>query len=97
MAQAKTFYIALGSNKGDKFKNLQEAIDLIYLKIGTISRISKVYKSPALGFESDDFFNACLVVESDLQPETVLQEFLAIETRLGRVRTGTAQYEARTI
>lgn len=97
MAQAKTFYIALGSNKGDKFKNLQEAIDLIYLKIGTISRISKVYKSPALGFESDDFFNACLVVESDLQPETVLQELLAIETRLGRVRTGTAQYEARTI
>lgn len=97
MAQAKTFYIALGSNKGDKFKNLQEAIDLIYLKIGTISRISKVYKSPALGFESDDFFNACLVVESDLQPETVLQELLAIETRLGRVRTGTARYEARTI
>jgi len=97
MAQAKTYYIALGSNKGDKFKNLQDAIDFINLKIGNIVRISKVYKSPAFGFESDDFLNACLVLESHLQPQTVLKELLAIETRLGRVRTDTTKYEARTI
>ena len=97
MVQAKTYYIALGSNKGDKFKNLQDAIDFINLKIGNIVRISKVYKAPAFGFESDDFLNACLVLESHLQPETVLKELLAIETRLGRVRTETTTYEARTI
>ena len=97
MVQAKTYYIALGSNKGDKFKNLQDAIDFINLKIGNIVRISKVYKAPAFGFESDDFLNACLVLESHLQPETVLKELMAIETRLGRVRTETTTYEARTI
>ncbi|WP_445735714.1 2-amino-4-hydroxy-6-hydroxymethyldihydropteridine diphosphokinase [Mariniflexile sp.] len=97
MVTAQTYYIALGSNKGDKFKNLQDAIDFIHVRIGTITRISKVYKSPAFGFISDDFLNACLVLESHLEPENVLQELLAIETDLGRVRTKRDTYEARTI
>jgi deoxyguanosine kinase len=97
MTTAKTFYIALGSNKGDKFKNLQDAIDLIHARIGIIIRISKVYKSPAFGFESDDFLNACLVVESDLQAQKVLEQLLVIEVELGRVRSKKSTYEARTI
>ena len=97
MIQPTIFYIALGSNKGDKFKNLQDAIDLIYVKIGNVTHISKVYKSPAFGFESDDFYNACLVLESYLEPETLLQELLTIETSLGRIRTDASKYEARTI
>jgi 2-amino-4-hydroxy-6-hydroxymethyldihydropteridine diphosphokinase len=97
MIQPATFYIALGSNKGDKFKNLQDAIDLIHVKIGNIIRISKVYKSPAFGFESDDFLNACLVLESHLEPEILLQELLGIEISLGRIRTQLNKYEARTI
>lgn len=97
MIQPTTFYIALGSNKGDKFKNLQDAVDAIFSNIGNIIRISKVYKSPAFGFESDDFFNACLVLESTLQPEDLLKALLAIETSLGRVRTSEHTYEARTI
>jgi deoxyguanosine kinase len=97
MTTAQTFYIALGSNKGEKFKNLQDAIDLIHARVGNIIRISKVYKSPAFGFESDDFFNACLVVDSHLEPQNVLQELLAIEVDLGRVRTNTHNYEARII
>ncbi|WP_308991379.1 2-amino-4-hydroxy-6-hydroxymethyldihydropteridine diphosphokinase [Mariniflexile litorale] len=101
MIHAKTFYIALGSNKGDKFKNLQDAIDLIYIRIGSVSHISKVYKSPAFGFDTEasaeDFLNACLVLESHLEPEILLQELLAIETVLGRVRTQNNKYEARSI
>lgn len=97
MKKPTTFHIALGSNKGDKFKNLQNAIDAIYTKIGHVKLISKVYKSPAFGFESDNFFNACLILETHLQPEKVLQELLAIETTLGRTRKKGAGYEARTI
>lgn len=93
----KTFYIALGSNKGDKFKNLQKAIDAIYVKIGSIKSISKVYKSPALGFESDDFLNCCLVLESSLTPQSVLETLLRIETQMGRERTLTSGYQARPI
>ena len=97
MMQPTTFYIALGSNKGDKFKNLQDAIDLVHFKIGHITLISKVYKSPAFGFESDDFFNCCLILESYLQPQVVLESLLKIETQLGRVRTDLNTYQARII
>jgi deoxyguanosine kinase len=97
MMTPQIFYIALGSNKGDKFKNLQDAIDLIHTRIGNILRISKVYNSPAFGFESDDFLNACLIVESHLEPEKLLQELLKIEIDLGRVRSNSNTYEARII
>jgi deoxyguanosine kinase len=92
-----TFHIALGSNKGDKFKNLQDAVDAIHIQIGNIKLISKVYKSPAFGFESDDFLNCCLVLESYLEPQNVLEALLHIETALGRVRTKKNAYEARII
>ena len=97
MMQPRTFHIALGSNKGDKFKNLQNAVDLIHVRAGHIKLISKVYKSPAFGFESDDFFNACLVLESYLEPQKLLQVLLAIETDLGRTRKTSKEYEARII
>tara|TARA_R110002073_G_scaffold297262_4_gene463392 strand:+ start:311 stop:1441 length:1131 start_codon:yes stop_codon:yes gene_type:complete len=97
MLKPTTYHIALGSNKGDKFKNLQKAVDAIYERIGNIKLISKVYKSPAFGFKSDDFFNCCLVLESYLESQKVLETLLEIETSLGRTRTKTNTYEARTI
>ena len=97
MTKPITYHIALGSNKGDKFKNLQNAVDAIYLEIGAIKLISKVYKSPAFGFEGEDFFNCCLVLESYLEPQKVLETLLKIETSLGRIRTQSEAYEARTI
>ncbi len=97
MLKPKTYHIALGSNKGDKFKNLQDAIDAIHIHIGNVKLISKVYKSPAFGFESDDFFNCCLVLESYLKPQNVLEGLLDIETALGRTRTKKSTYEARAI
>ncbi|MFD2725156.1 2-amino-4-hydroxy-6-hydroxymethyldihydropteridine diphosphokinase [Hyunsoonleella rubra] len=97
MIKPITYHIALGSNKGDKFKNLQRAVDAIFERIGTIKLISKVYKSPAFGFEGDDFLNCCLVLESDLKSKKVLNHLLKIETELGRTRSKTKGYEARTI
>ncbi|GAA4937960.1 2-amino-4-hydroxy-6-hydroxymethyldihydropteridine diphosphokinase [Algibacter agarivorans] len=97
MIKPKTYHIALGSNKGDKFKNLQDAIEAIHERIGNIKLISKVYKSPAFGFESDDFLNCCLVLQSYLEPQKVLDHLLTIETALGRERKEGAGYEARTI
>lgn len=97
MMQPTTFYIALGSNKGDKLNHLQQAVQLIYQRIGAIKQISKVYQSPAFGFESDDFYNCCLTLQSDLSAQQVLDILLAIEIELGRVRTNPNAYEARTI
>ena len=97
MSNLRKVYISLGSNQGDKFKNLQEAINAIHFKIGTIVNISKVYKSPALGFESDDFLNACLALETILKPQKLLKKLLAIEKSLGRIRTKSKDYQARII
>ncbi|WP_370479098.1 2-amino-4-hydroxy-6-hydroxymethyldihydropteridine diphosphokinase [Tamlana flava] len=97
MMKPTIFYIALGSNKGDKFKNLQNAVDAMYKRIGHIRLISKVYKTPAIGFKGDDFLNCCLVLESHLEPKKVIKALLNIETNLGRKRTKKNTYEARTI
>ena len=97
MIKPATYHIALGSNKGDKFKNLQDAIEAIHERIGNIKLISKVYKSLAFGFESDDFLNCCLVLQSYLEPQKVLDHLLTIETALGRERKESTGYEARTI
>ncbi len=97
MKKPNTYHIALGSNKGDKFKNLQTAINTIYLEIGNIKLISKVYKSEAFGFKSDDFFNCCLILESYLNPHELLKALLKIETSLGRIQKKTKDYEPRTI
>ena len=90
-------YISIGSNKGDRFKNLQAAVDAIHLEIGTIKIISKVFKTEALGFDGDFFFNTCLLVESSLKPNKLLKLLLAIETNLGRIRTKKEGYQSRII
>ena len=78
MNQPKNIYISIGSNKGDKFKNLQNAIDLIHQKLGFVLSISRVYKTEALGFEGGAFLNACIIVESNLKPKSAMQVLLKI-------------------
>ena len=97
MKTSKTYYIALGSNKGEKFNYLQDAVYGIHERIGHIKSISKVYRSPAFGFDGEDFLNCCLVLESELEPQDVLDHLLDIEKSMGRVRTKRKSYEARTI
>ena len=97
MDQTKSVYIALGSNTGDKFQYLQLAVNEIHQKIGAIQIISKVFSSPAFGFEGDDFLNACLLVNTNLKPKKVLSLLLAIEKDLGRLPSIKDQYESRCI
>ena len=97
MDQTKSVYIALGSNTGDKFQYLQLAVNEIHQKIGAIQIISKVFSSPAFGFEGDDFLNACLLVNTNLKPKKALSLLLAIEKDLGRLPSVKDQYESRCI
>lgn len=94
-------YIALGSNKGDRLKHLQDAIDLIFRRIGKINSISRVYNTPALGFEDDasteDFYNSCVFIDTHFSAEEVMQQLLTIENELGRTRELSQGYESRTI
>ena len=97
MKSSKRVYISLGSNKGDKFKNLQDAINAIYQKIGNVKIISKVYKSPSVGFKGDEFLNACAIIETHLTANQTMKELLRIEKDLGRIRSNKKVYENRTI
>lgn len=97
MTSTHSVYIALGSNKGHKFENLQAAINAIYKHVGTVKRLSKVYKSPAMGFEGDDFYNACLLVETELKPKPLLKTLITIEKQLGRMRSNKKGYQSREI
>ena len=90
-------YLSLGSNQGNKLENLQQAIDLIAEKIGTVVKISSVYKTESWGFKSDDFLNICIQIATSLNPENLLKAIHEIEHSLGRTRTFEAGYKARNI
>jgi deoxyguanosine kinase len=97
MTPTNTVYIALGSNKGNRLQYLQDAINTIFEKIGTVHKISKVYETPAVGFEGEDFYNACIKVETVLKPKKLLKMLKQIESNLGRSTKKSDTYESREI
>ncbi|AXO80309.1 2-amino-4-hydroxy-6-hydroxymethyldihydropteridine diphosphokinase [Olleya aquimaris] len=97
MQEIKTVYIALGSNKGEKFKNLQNAVDAIFTEVGNVVAIAKVFESKALGFEGDDFLNTCIAVQTTFKAKKVLRVLQQIEKQLGRLPKKSAGYQSRII
>lgn len=93
----RSTYLSLGSNQGNKLKNLQKTIDLIAENIGSVIKVSSVYKTAAWGFESDDFLNICILVSTGLNPENLLKKINEIELLQGRKRSDNGTYIARTI
>ncbi|MDC0629787.1 2-amino-4-hydroxy-6-hydroxymethyldihydropteridine diphosphokinase [Flavobacteriaceae bacterium] len=97
MMHEQTVLIGIGSNTGDRLDHLQSAIDAIHTQIGSIDQISRLYQTPALGFEGADFINGCLKVSTQLEASQVLDKLLVIEQHLGRIRHDDGQYHYRTI
>jgi len=93
----KTVILALGSNLGDRIGYMQNALQKIHETIGWIKEISKIYETPAWGFQGNSFLNACISVSTRLESHEVLQELLHIENELGRERANKANYQNRTI
>jgi len=78
--------LAIGSNLGNRFDNLEKAVFYINLFIGKITDLSNVYQTKALGFDGNDFLNAALNVLTPLTPEQVLTQTQRIEKLLGRTQ-----------
>lgn len=97
MPDTSIVYLALGSNLGNPLNNLQLAVFHIHKEIGEIAGISKVYSSPAWGFEGEDFLNACVMAQTSLSPKEVLHSLLRIEEQMGRTRKQGEGYASRTI
>lgn len=78
--------IAIGSNIGDRLEHLQFAVDKLSERID-ITAVSSVYSTaPVGGPEQDDFLNAVLVGETDVDPQTLLNFCHEIEADAHRVR-----------
>lgn len=90
-------YLSLGTNQGNRLENLQNAVNLIADKVGSIQKIASLYKTAAVGFEGDEFLNTVVEVSTYQPPETLMKTLLDIEKELGRTRTDDKNYSNRTI
>ncbi len=83
----KTYFL-LGSNMGNSKVQLLKAIALIEKKIGKTIRRSSLYSTAAWGNTNQpDFLNQVIVVETKCTAGETMQLILAIEEKMGRVRT----------
>lgn len=89
--------LSLGSNQGNRLRNIELCLQLIHQEIGTIIRVSKLYETPSWGFDSDAFYNCALVIHTFASAEKILEQVLHIERQLGRVRGETLGYQSRII
>ena len=89
-------YFSIGSNKGNRSGLINEAIDKIDIIIGKVVLKSSIYETKSWGFNSNNFYNICILLESTLAPELILNKILTIEKDMGRLKT-TDQYSERCI
>ncbi|RTZ02704.1 2-amino-4-hydroxy-6-hydroxymethyldihydropteridine diphosphokinase [Flavobacterium bomense] len=89
--------LSIGSNQGNRLENIEHCLQVIHKEIGTVIKVSKLYETPAWGFESDAFYNCALVLHTFNSAHKVLTQILKVEKRLGRLRTKAQGYQSRTI
>lgn len=82
---------------GDRYANLQKAVDALFEEVGSIKRISSLYETPAVGFVGDHFLNCVVLVQTELDPLKLLKTILRIERKLGRRRKISKEYVSRPI
>ncbi|KAF2337449.1 2-amino-4-hydroxy-6-hydroxymethyldihydropteridine diphosphokinase [Flavobacterium ginsenosidimutans] len=89
--------LSIGSNQGSRLENIQNCIDLIHQNVGTVIQVSKLYETPAWGFESDAFYNCALLLHTTSSAQKVLNQVLKVEKELGRIRLNQEGYQSRII
>ena len=80
-------YVALGSNLGDKKKNLQRALMLLMQQGVEVLQVSSYFVTEPYGVtDQPQFLNAVCRVRTNLEPVALLRTLLATELAMGRVR-----------
>ena len=78
-------YLSLGTNLGNRKRNIREAIEKIGELIGVVERQSALYETAPWGFSSGHLFmNAAVCSLTQLTPRQVLEATQCIEKNLGR-------------
>lgn len=89
--------LSLGSNLGNRLENINNCIDLLHQKVGTIIKVSSLYESASWGFESDSFYNCAVLMHTHKNATKILKGILKLEKKLGRVRDESFNYQPRII
>ncbi len=92
-------YLILGTNQGEKIKNIEKTRMLILKTCGKIIHSSSIYHTEPWGFISEDFFlNQIVIISTTLQPRELLENILQIEKEMGRERIKNRDtYSSRVI
>ena len=80
--------LGLGTNIGDRYKNIEEALECLSLVPGIkVLRTSSVYETEPWGYkEQRSFYNSVAEIETTLTADALLGVCLGIEAGMGRVR-----------
>lgn len=80
-------YLGLGSNVGDRERNLEKALELLGAEM-VVCEVSLLYETEPVGFADQPWFlNAVCRVETDLSPRELLQAIKRVEKEAGREPT----------
>jgi 2-amino-4-hydroxy-6-hydroxymethyldihydropteridine diphosphokinase len=83
----ETVFIALGSNIGEREKNLERAIGLLAEKCEIVKK-SRVHETEPVGFKEQPLFlNQVVEAKTGLSPEKLLGFLKGIEKKMGRKKT----------
>ncbi len=87
-------WISIGSNIEPE-ENVRSALTLLEARYGPLV-VSPVYRTPAEGFEGDDFLNLVVGIDTNEPPDMVRRALRQMEDARGRVR-GSEKFSARTL
>ena len=91
-------YIGLGTNMGNRRKNLITAAALLAERAGDVLALSEFYETAPWGFQSEHaFFNAALKLQTNLSPLALLDLTQQIEKEMGRTQKSDGTYHDRII
>ncbi|KAF3923183.1 hypothetical protein ABW20_dc0109266 [Dactylellina cionopaga] len=83
----QTVFIAFGSNIGDKFAMIRDALSELNKRGIAVTKTSSLYESKPMYVEDQDpFLNGVCQANTSLSPTELLRELQDIENSLGRVK-----------
>ena len=83
----KTIYLSLGSNIGNRKRNLQKALAELEKKDIKKLKVSSLYETSPVGPKQRNFYNIAGKFKTCLPPQELLKVLKSIEEKLGREKT----------
>ena len=84
----KIVYLSLGSNVGDRTRNLQNAITALRDAEIDVKKVSSMYETEPVDYLDQPWFlNMAAEAETELAPAALLKMLREIETRMGSKKT----------